>query len=361
MVANLKNGKACGGDAIPNEALKATAQVMIAKLDTLYTCCIKLGYFPKVWKRAKVVWIPKPKGGYRPISLLPAYGKVLDKLLDNRLRDYIEKKSSISENQFGFREGRDTTSAIKQLIHTINRKPPNHHALIVLLDLSNAFNMAWPPQVSEQLRSLRAPLYLQKIVASFLTDRIVYSGRVEMDMDIGCPQKCGTTLTKRITATESVSYLGVTLDPKMDFTAHVLTIRRKASKIAPRLSALLRTRKHAAKDMAKIMYDRVVLPSLIYGAEIWGHKAGKGKNKKQLLITQRMFLRSIVPAYKTTPTHALMVLAGTPPLYIEAERRALAYKQERHAVSLQIQQNRWNFIELDQFVNSSINPDNRLA
>lgn len=38
VVKNLKNGKACGGDAISNEALKATAQAMIAKLDTLYTC-----------------------------------------------------------------------------------------------------------------------------------------------------------------------------------------------------------------------------------------------------------------------------------------------------------------------------------
>lgn len=150
-----------------------------------------------------MVWIPKPKSGYRPISLLPAFGRVRDKFLDNRLGDYIEKKSAISENQFGFCEGRDTTSAIKQLIHTINRKPPNHHALIVLLDLSNAFNMAWPPQVSEQLRSLRAPFYLQKIVASFLTDRVVYSGRVEMDMDIGCPQGSNMGPTLWIVAMQS--------------------------------------------------------------------------------------------------------------------------------------------------------------
>lgn len=58
------------------------------------------------------------------------------------------------------------------------------------------------------------------------------------------------------------------MDQKMDFAAHIRTIRQKASKIAPRLSALLRSRKCASKDMAKSMYDRVVLPSLIYGAEI---------------------------------------------------------------------------------------------
>jgi len=76
---------------------------------------------------------------------------VLDKILDNRLRDWIEKANAVSADQFGFREGRNTISAIKQLIRTVENKPVNHHALIVLLDLSNAFNMALPPQVSEQL------------------------------------------------------------------------------------------------------------------------------------------------------------------------------------------------------------------
>jgi len=73
-------------------------------------------------------------------------------------------------------------------------------------------------------------------------------------------------------------------------------------------------------------------------------REGKKKaNKKQhtQLITQRMFLRSIVPAYKTTPTDALMVIAGTP---------ALAYANERQAVSQKTQRDRWNFTELDRFV-----------
>lgn len=73
-----KKRKSMRGISIPNEALKATIQTTVARLAILYTNCIKLGYFHKVWKKAKVVWI---------ISLLPAYGRVLDKLLDNRLRD----------------------------------------------------------------------------------------------------------------------------------------------------------------------------------------------------------------------------------------------------------------------------------
>lgn len=193
VVGKLQNGKACGGDAIPNEALKATIQATGAKLESLYTGCIRLGYFAEVWKKAKVVWIPNPKGGYRPISLLPAYGRVLDKILDNRLRDWIEKANVVSADQFGFREGGPVTiGSIKQLIRTVENKPANHHALIVLLDLSNAFNMAWSRQISEQLRFLEAALYLQRMVASFLMNRRILSGDIEMAIDRDCPQ--GPTL-----------------------------------------------------------------------------------------------------------------------------------------------------------------------
>lgn len=60
--------------------------------------------------------------------------------------------------------------------------------MIVLLDLSKAFNMAWPPQIYSELAKAKAPLYLRKVVASFMTDRRITSGRIEMSMQRGCPQ-----------------------------------------------------------------------------------------------------------------------------------------------------------------------------
>ena len=71
--------------------------------------CFREGAFPESYKIAQV--IPLFKGGtkeivdsYRPISLLPALGKLLEKLISDRLMDYLEKFDLISPHKFGFRK-----------------------------------------------------------------------------------------------------------------------------------------------------------------------------------------------------------------------------------------------------------------
>lgn len=159
--------------------------------------------------------------------------------------------------------------------------------------------------------------------------------------------------TARIGASDSVSYLGVTLGWRLDFAGHVAEIRKKASKLAPRFRALMRSRSDFTKDTARMIYDRVVRPGLLYGAEIWGSKAASSANKKQLLITQRMFLRSLVSCYATTSTQALMVIAGTIPLHIEAERINKAHEEQPRKCKLEQIVSRWNFAELQTFSDSA--------
>ena len=68
---------------------------------------LKLHEFSDVWKKALV--IPIFKGGkslpnnYRTISHLPILNKVLDKILNYQIRDYLEINDLIAAYQFGFR------------------------------------------------------------------------------------------------------------------------------------------------------------------------------------------------------------------------------------------------------------------
>jgi hypothetical protein len=72
--------------------------------------CLKEGLFPRRWKTAKIIPIFKPgKEGsdkvnkFRPISLLASGGKVLEKLLRNRMNHHVHNRGPMNENQFGFR------------------------------------------------------------------------------------------------------------------------------------------------------------------------------------------------------------------------------------------------------------------
>lgn len=77
------------------------------------------------------------------------------------------------------------------------------------------------------------------------------------------------------------------------------------------------TRREYGKNSSflKIIVDRVVAPAVLYGSEIWGHKATQAFNIRHLNAAQRPFLRVIVRAYKITPTAAaaaLQVLCSAP-------------------------------------------------
>ena len=68
-------------------------------LVNLYNKSWDLGTFPTAWKAAMVKIIPKPKSknkssvkAYRPISLIPVMGKILEKLLNDRLKYHLYSK-----------------------------------------------------------------------------------------------------------------------------------------------------------------------------------------------------------------------------------------------------------------------------
>ena len=50
---------------------------------------------------------------YRPISVLPSFSKILEKLVYNRLIDYLSKYKILSDNQFGFRKQHSTEYALR--------------------------------------------------------------------------------------------------------------------------------------------------------------------------------------------------------------------------------------------------------
>jgi hypothetical protein len=71
--------------------------------------------FPKSWKEAKVITLPKPgknpksPQNLRPINLLSATGKLFEKVILNIVQKHIEEKSLLNASQFGFRARHSTT------------------------------------------------------------------------------------------------------------------------------------------------------------------------------------------------------------------------------------------------------------
>ena len=86
----------------------------------IFNKAIDLGQFPFEWKAARVIPIFK-KGQrimldhYRPISILPVFSKLMERILYNQLSKYLEKETILSEYRFGF-----ISLAIQQLLQLID-------------------------------------------------------------------------------------------------------------------------------------------------------------------------------------------------------------------------------------------------
>ena len=130
-ISKMENKKSSGYDCISNSIIKGTNQVIAPYLETLYNSCIYHGIFPDAFKIAQV--IPLFKGGdkqecrnYRPISLLPTLGKLLEKILSMRLTSHLNANNILSKHQFGFRKNHSTELAVndihEKLLHNLDKR-----------------------------------------------------------------------------------------------------------------------------------------------------------------------------------------------------------------------------------------------
>ena len=99
----LKNKYSTDCDDLNNFTLKKIEYAIVPTLTFLVNKCFEKGTFPKCSKKAEVIPIHKcgnayEAQNYRPISLLPTIGKILEKILCDRMTRFLEKYELLNEN-----------------------------------------------------------------------------------------------------------------------------------------------------------------------------------------------------------------------------------------------------------------------
>ena len=135
------------------EALKIanTSFTFTNTLAKILNSSFQQGIFPQALKLAKVVPIHKEGAkndvkNYRPISLLSVFSKIYEKIMHNRVLEFLNNNKLLYESQYGFRPGRSCEHALLQaqehILDTLNKKQV---ALLLLIDFSKAFDIVEHP------------------------------------------------------------------------------------------------------------------------------------------------------------------------------------------------------------------------
>ena len=145
ILSNFKDSSA-GWDELKPLIMKSIKESIKTPLTHICNKSFSSGLFPSELKIANVVPIFKSGdelvfSNYRPVSVLPVFSKLLERLMYNRLISFINENKLLYDYQFGFQKGKSTYMAMVMLIDKISDALDRGDCVIgVFLDFSKAFD-----------------------------------------------------------------------------------------------------------------------------------------------------------------------------------------------------------------------------
>ena len=193
------NSNTPGHDEICLKDIQPVIDILINPLTHITNLSLLQGVFPEELKKAKIIPLYKANdpmlfSNYRPISLLPLFSKVFERIMYNRLIEFVNKYKILYKYQFGFRKDHSTYMALIILIDKITAAlDRGEFTIAVLIDFRKAFDT-----VDHQI--LLGKLYHYGIrgiafdwIKSYLTNRMQYvsynnANSIPKSINCGVPQ-----------------------------------------------------------------------------------------------------------------------------------------------------------------------------
>ena len=145
-ISLLNGNKASGHDVMPPKIVKKISRYIAKPLTYIYNLSFQTGVIPEELKIALFTPVFKANdkeefSNYRPISVIPCFSKILEKIMYKRIIKYLDKNNVIFQSQYGFRKKHSTNLATIELVTKILQAIDNsEYTLGVFLDLAEAFD-----------------------------------------------------------------------------------------------------------------------------------------------------------------------------------------------------------------------------
>lgn len=133
-------------DGVCIRYLKIIAQNNIDFITNFINLSFSTCSFPRSLKQATITPIYKSGGknvltNYRPISILPSFSKIIEKIFANKMLDFLNHTNFFANNQFGFLPGRSTEMVLLKFSKFIYKNiDHNNFTVSIFLDIKKAFD-----------------------------------------------------------------------------------------------------------------------------------------------------------------------------------------------------------------------------
>ena len=170
---NIK--KATGVDGIPAKVVKHSKSIVAPQLTCLINLSIETGVFPDRLKEAQVTPLHKKnnaldKTNYRPVSVLPIFSKIFEKVYEIQLGDFFDK--IFNSYLCAFRRGHGCQTTLLRLLEDWRTAlDKNQYIAAVLMDLSKAFDCLPHEILLDKLSAYGVLARSVSLLKSYLSNR----------------------------------------------------------------------------------------------------------------------------------------------------------------------------------------------
>lgn len=199
VVNQLASRTAPGPDQLKTSMVKSIFKSHPIVILKIFNACLEHKFYPDIWKKSRVILLPKKEQdkneprNYRPICISSIFGKILEKLLNNRIYHFLNHNQLLHQLQYGFTHGKSATTALyhlKEKIETYQKE--KRKCILISLDISNAFNSIWRPVLFSYFKKIKLPKNLYFLLKEVLSNRSLEynlnTKHITKKMSLGCPQ-----------------------------------------------------------------------------------------------------------------------------------------------------------------------------
>ena len=167
-----------GPDEVHNAMLKhlpeTGAQILLSALNKTW----KEEFFPSIWLQSTIIPIPKPNKchtnptNYRPIALTSVLCKIMERMVNVRLQEYLEMKNILSQYQCGGRPKRSTIDQLISLESIVRKAQANNEYLVsIFFDMEKAYDLTWRYGIKKDIHECGLKGRIASFIANFLNTR----------------------------------------------------------------------------------------------------------------------------------------------------------------------------------------------
>ena len=203
VIDKMEGKTSCGVDEISSKVVKYVSSYILIPLTHIFNLTFAIGKIPDQLKVAIVTPVYKASdknifSNYRPISVLPCFSKILEKLMYKRLITYIDKYKILSDHQYGFRRKSSTNHAIIELVDKITKAiEKNEYTVGIFIDLCKAFDTVNHDILLKKLYFYGIRGKCHDWIKDYLTNRkqiVKYNQTRSTEMTITCGVPQGSVL-----------------------------------------------------------------------------------------------------------------------------------------------------------------------